>query len=66
MRKKIEYEASSGNIFADIGLPKAEEHLIKAQLVFKIDGLLRQRGLTQVRAMATLLRNKNCGHARND
>src|ERR1051326_9506591 len=37
MRKKIAYEESSGNVFADIGLPNAEEHLIKAQLVFKID-----------------------------
>lgn len=45
--KKIEHEVSSGNVFADIGLPNAQEHLIKAQLVFKIDGLLKARGLKQ-------------------
>ena len=50
MKKKIEYEISGGNVFADIGLPNAEEHLVKAQLVFKIDGLLKKRGLKQTDA----------------
>jgi predicted XRE-type DNA-binding protein len=54
MKKKIEYEVSSGNVFADIGLPNAEEHLIKAQLVFRIDGLLKARGLTQADAAKLL------------
>jgi predicted XRE-type DNA-binding protein len=40
----------SGNIFADIGLPNAEEHLIKAQLVYKIDTLMQARGLKQSEA----------------
>ena len=44
MKKKIDYEMGSGNVFADIGLPKAEEHLVKAQLVFRIDGLMKKRG----------------------
>jgi predicted XRE-type DNA-binding protein len=38
----------SGNVFADIGLPNAEEHLLKAQLVYKIDGIMKERGLKQV------------------
>jgi predicted XRE-type DNA-binding protein len=50
MNKKIDYEAGSGNVFADIGLPNAQEHLVKAQLVFKIDGLMKARGLKQVAA----------------
>jgi len=50
LRKKVAFEVGSGNVFADIGLPNAEEHLIKAQLVFRIDGLLKQRGLKQVDA----------------
>ena len=50
MRKRVEYEVGSGNVFADIGLPNAEEHLVKAQLVFKIDGLLKKRRLKQVEA----------------
>jgi len=33
MKKKAGYEVGSGNVFADIGLPNAGEHLIKAQLV---------------------------------
>jgi predicted XRE-type DNA-binding protein len=44
------HEIGSGNVFADIGAPNAEEHLIKAQLVYKIDTLMKQRGLKQVEA----------------
>ena len=54
MRKKIEYEVGSGNVFADIGLPNAEEHLIKAQLVYKIDRLMKKRRLKQVDAAKLL------------
>jgi predicted XRE-type DNA-binding protein/phage-related protein len=50
MSKKIDYEVGSGNVFADIGLPNAEEHLIKAQLVYKIDRLMKGRSLKQVEA----------------
>ncbi len=49
MRKKG-YENGSGNVFKDIGLPNAEEHLVKAQLVFKIDTIMKDRGLKQVEA----------------
>jgi predicted XRE-type DNA-binding protein len=44
------HEVSSGNVFKDIGIPNAEEHLIKAQLVFKIDTIMKDRGLKQVEA----------------
>lgn len=54
MAPKIEHEMSSGNVFADIGLPNAEEHLVKAKLVMKIDGLMRAQGLKQVDAAALL------------
>src|ERR1700680_1810644 len=50
MIKKMEYEVGSGNVFADIGLPNADEHLIKAQLVYKIDTLIKQRKLKQMEA----------------
>ena len=40
----------SGNVFADLGLPNAEEHLVKAQLVYKIHSLMKRRGLKQVEA----------------
>jgi len=45
---KMGYEIGSGNVFKDLGLPNAEEHLVKAQLVFKIDTILKKRGLKQV------------------
>ena len=50
MSQKRGYETGSGNVFKDIGVPNAEEHLIKAQLVFKIDTILKKRGLKQVEA----------------
>ena len=49
-RKALELEASSGNVFADLGLADADEHLIKAGLVVKIDRTIRQRHLTQAAA----------------
>lgn len=50
MRKHIEHETSSGNVFADIGLPNAEEHYVKAKLVLKIDRLMQEQGLKQAAA----------------
>lgn len=44
---KKKYEIGSGNVFKDLGLPNAEEHLVKAQLVFKIDTIIKDRGLKQ-------------------
>ena len=49
-RKALEVEPSSGNVFADLGLADADEHLIKAGLVVKIDRIIRQRHLTQAAA----------------
>ena len=37
-------------VFKDLGLPNAEEHLVKAQLVYKIAAILRDRKLKQVEA----------------
>lgn len=37
-------------MFEDIGVPNAEEHFVKAQLVFKIDTLMKERGLKQIEA----------------
>ena len=49
---KVKIEHSSGNVFADLGLPDAEEHLLKAQLVTRIERIIRQRKLKQVEAAA--------------
>jgi len=50
MSNRKRYEVGSGNVFKDIGLPNAEEHLVKAQLVFKIEAIMKKRGLKQVEA----------------
>lgn len=34
----------------DIGVPNAEEHLVKAQLVFKIDTIMKKRHMKQKEA----------------
>jgi predicted XRE-type DNA-binding protein len=47
---KKSYEMGSGNVFKDLGIPNAEEHLVKAQLVFKIDTIMKDRGLKQAAA----------------
>ena len=46
----IKIERGSGNVFADLGLPDADAHLLKAELVTRIDRIIRQRGLKQVEA----------------
>jgi len=48
------FETGSRNVFQDIGVPNAEEHLVKAHLVFKIDAILKRRGLKQVEAAKLL------------
>lgn len=45
---------SSGNVFADLDQPGADELLAKSELVDEIPGLIRRRRLTQTDA-ATLL-----------
>lgn len=42
--------AGSCNVFADLGLPDAEEHLLKAGLVMKLGQVIRARGLNQTAA----------------
>src|SRR5689334_9976413 len=46
----LEQERSTGNVFAELGLPNADEHLIKAGLVVRIDRIIRKRKLTQATA----------------
>jgi len=45
--KRPTVEVGSGNVFADLGLPDAEELLLKAELVFQIAQLIEKKGLTQ-------------------
>ena len=41
---------SSGNVFADLGLPRAEERLFKAEIALQIDRFIREKGWTQADA----------------
>ena len=47
MTRKIKLDVGSGNIFADLGLPDAETHFLKAQIVAEIYRLTKERKLTQ-------------------
>lgn len=49
-----QFVTSSGNVFADLGLPNADERLVKAKLIHAIVGLIRQRGLSQSQAAEQL------------
>jgi predicted XRE-type DNA-binding protein len=51
---KKDHERSSGNVFADIGLPNSEQELLKAKLTVQIYRLIKARGLTQGKAAALL------------
>jgi predicted XRE-type DNA-binding protein len=50
MKSKIKVTKSSGNVFADIGIPNADEHLIKAEIVLGIAARIKAKGLTQAQA----------------
>jgi predicted XRE-type DNA-binding protein len=55
MRKQaVAAERSSGNVFADLGLPNAEDRLAKAELARKINEIISERRLTQVEAAELL------------
>ncbi len=50
----IGYEESSGNVFADLGFPDAEEMLAKAELARQINNLIKKKKLTQIQAAELL------------
>jgi len=54
MLKRRVSEGGSGNVFADIGLPRPEERLAKADLAIRIAETIRGRRLTQNRAARIL------------
>jgi predicted XRE-type DNA-binding protein len=53
-KRKIEAHESSGNIFADLELPDAEGLLLKSSIVIELHRLIKERGLTQVKAAKLL------------
>lgn len=53
-RKTSQFEKSSGNVFADLGLPDSDPLMARAQIGFQVFKILEARKLTQ-REMATIL-----------
>jgi predicted XRE-type DNA-binding protein len=53
-KSELDYTVSSGNVFADLGLPNPEEALAKAELANKIIVLIREKRLTQAQAAKLL------------
>ena len=51
---KRDYVESTGNVFADLGLPRPDEVLAKAELAQKIVAIIHERRLTQTEAAAIL------------
>ena len=49
-----EVEASSGNVYADLGVYDAEQMQLKAQLAMVIGEILQRKGLTQQQAAQLL------------
>ena len=47
-------EKGSGNVYADLGMPDAEEMLVKAQLSTKIAEIIKLRKMTQTQAAGVL------------
>jgi predicted XRE-type DNA-binding protein len=50
MRNRIKVTKGSGNVFADLGIPNADEHFVKAEIVLGIAARIKAKGLTQARA----------------
>jgi predicted XRE-type DNA-binding protein len=53
-RKRIEIEAGTGNVFADLGYADAKDRTLKVQLALEVTTALKQRGLTQAQAAELL------------
>ena len=47
---KKQQDTEGLNVFKDIGVPNPDEHFVKAQLVYKIDTIIKKRRLKQTEA----------------
>src|SRR5258706_255339 len=45
---------SSGNVFADLGVPNPEQELMKAELTLQLYRIVKQRGMTQAETAKVL------------
>jgi len=49
MARRVKMEVGSGNVFADLALPDAETHFLKAQIVSEVYRLSNARKLSQAK-----------------
>ena len=49
-KKRDVVEAGSGNVFEDLGFADAGERRLKVQLAMRVNELIEDRGITQVKA----------------
>jgi predicted XRE-type DNA-binding protein len=54
MTEQMQVHSSSGNVFADLGLPNSDELMLKAELASQIDDLISARQLTETEAAELL------------
>lgn len=54
MAEEIKVYSSGGNIFADLGLPDADELIVKAELAHYISEIISERKLAQTEAAELL------------
>jgi predicted XRE-type DNA-binding protein len=54
MTQEIRVQASSGNVFADLGLENSDQLLVKAELTSKIRRIITQQHMTQAQAAELL------------
>jgi predicted XRE-type DNA-binding protein len=59
MNEKVQIHSSSGNVFADLDLPNADELLIKAELIHQISELIIDRQLSESDAAEHLQLDKS-------
>jgi len=54
MARREKVEAGSGDVFVDLGFPDAGERGLRVELAMRLNALLAELGLTQLRAAALL------------
>ena len=56
MKKESDTRVRRGtkNVFADLGFPDADTHLLKAELVTRVQGVITKQKLTQIEAAKRL------------
>jgi len=52
LKKGVDYQEGSDNIFSDLGLPDADELLARSNLIIAIKTVMEKRGLTQAQVAA--------------